>query len=92
MTIELNVPLDDALKADLDAEARASNQTASHIAEQDIASYLASRRSKREAVRQAISEAGQGRFVSKEAVDRWISTWSYDGVPPPPKADIFVKR
>lgn len=91
-SIDFSIPLEPAVKADLEAEARLTDRTAAEIAETAIASYLAGRKRKREAVREALSEADDGVFVSEEAVSRWVASWGAADEAPAPEPDVFPKR
>ena len=44
----------------------------------------------REAIHAAIAEAETGAFVSKTAMDTWISSWDTDSELPPPEPDTFT--
>ncbi|MEX6507362.1 hypothetical protein [Jiella sp. M17.18] len=89
---DFSLPLGPALRADLDAEARRSNQPATEIAEAAIAQYLAGRKRKREAVRQALREADDGVFISEESVARWVQSWGTESELPPPDPDVLPTR
>ncbi|NDW03968.1 hypothetical protein [Jiella pacifica] len=88
---DFSVPLEPAVRADLEAEARLSNQTAAEIAEAAIAQYLSRRKLKREAIRQALKEAEDGVFVSEKAVSQWVQSWGTADELPPPEPDIFPR-
>ncbi|MCB8837274.1 hypothetical protein [Aurantimonas sp. VKM B-3413] len=81
-----------ALKADLEEEARLSNQSTTQVAEAAIAGYLAGRKRKREAVRQALEEARRGVFVSETEVFRWVESWGTADELPTPEPDVFTRR
>ena len=88
-TENLSIPLDVGLKADLEAEARRERRPESWIAERAIEAYLAAKKRKREAIDLAVTEADEGVFVSKEAVDRWVESWSSGEAATKPAPDIF---
>ncbi len=87
--VDLSVPLESSVKADLEAEARQTNQTPAEIAEEAIAQYLSGRKLKREAIHQALKEAEDGVFVSQAAVSRWVESWGTADELPPPEPDVF---
>lgn len=89
--VEFSIPLQPAVKAELEAEARLSDQTAGEIAEMAIAQYLAGRKIKREAVRQALKEAEDGVFISEAAVSQWVQGWGTPDEAPPPEPDVFPR-
>lgn len=88
---DFSVPLEPAVKADLEAEARLSNQTAAEIAEAAIAQYLSGRKLKREAVRQALKETEDGVFISEAAVSQWVQSWGSVDELPPPEPDLSTR-
>lgn len=88
---DFSVPLEPAVKADLEAEARLSNKTAAEIAEEAIAQYLSGRKLKRGAVRQGLKEAENGVFISEAAVSRWVQSWGATDELPPPEPDVFPR-
>lgn len=84
--------IDDAMKTDLEREASLSGASSSSIAEAAIDTYLRLRSRKREAIETAIAQADGGVFVSKEAMDLWVSSWGTERVLPEPEPDVFLKR
>ncbi len=88
-TENLSIPLDVGLKADLEAEARRERRPESWIAKRAIEAYLAAKKRKREAISLAVAEAENGVFVSSEAVDRWVESWSSGEEATRPAPDIF---
>lgn len=88
-TENLSIPLEVGLKADLEAEARRERRSESWIAERAIEAYLAAKKRKREAIDVAVTDADKGVFVSKEAVDRWVESWSNGEAAIKPAPDIF---
>ncbi|MCE7029029.1 CopG family ribbon-helix-helix protein [Jiella avicenniae] len=89
--VDLSVPLEPSVKADLEAEARLSNQTPAEVAEEAIAQYLSGRKLKREAIRQALKEADDGVFISEAAVLRWVESWGTADELPSPEPDVFPR-
>ena len=89
--VDDTISLRSALKADLEEEARLSNQSAAEVAEAAIAGYLAGRKRKREAVRQALDEAKRGVFVSEAEVFRWVDSWGTADERPTPEPDVFTR-
>ncbi|MDY8107667.1 hypothetical protein U0C82_00700 [Fulvimarina sp. 2208YS6-2-32] len=91
-TIGLSVEIDGALNAELEAEARRSNETAGEIAQNAIAGYLDGRRRKRAVVCQALTEAEDGVFISEGAVEDWMNGWGTPDARPRPEPDMFPDR
>lgn len=88
-TENLSIPLEVGLKADLEAEARRERRSESWIAERAIEAYLAAKKQKREAIDLAVTEADNGVFVSRQAVDRWVESWSNGEEATKPAPDIL---
>ena len=84
--------IDDAMKIDLEREASRSGATTSAVAEAAIDTYLRLRSSKRGVIEAAIAEADEGVFVSKQAMDRWVSSWGSENSSLEPEPDVFLKR
>jgi predicted transcriptional regulator len=81
--------IDDDVRGDLEREASLSGSTASSVAQAAIEAYLRLRTAKRRAIEEATAEAEEGRFVSKQAVDRWVASWGTPGELPEPAPDVF---
>ncbi|HDZ73062.1 MAG TPA: hypothetical protein ENH55_09845 [Aurantimonas coralicida] len=88
-TENLSIPLEVGPKTDLEAEARRERRSESWIAERAIEAYLAAKKRKREAIDVAVTDADKGVFVSKEAVDRWVESWSNGEAAIKPAPDIL---
>ena len=87
-TERLSVRIDANLKKSLEEEARRERRTASYLAVEAVEALLRGRTEKRAAIRAAIDEADRGTFVSRDAMDAWISSWDSDPADPPPEPDI----
>lgn len=88
-TERLSLRIDAGLKKDLEREARREERSASWLAVKAIEAMLRDRAEKREAIREAIAEADKGDFISREAMDAWVSSWHTDAELPPPEPDVF---
>ena len=65
----------------------ARGRSASRLAVEAIETLLRDRAEKRAAIRAAVAEADRGPFISRAAMDEWVSSW--DGEPEePPEPDI----
>ena len=82
-TEELNVRIDAELKRSLEEEARRERRSASRLAVEAIEALLRGRAEKRAAIRTAVEEADRGMFISRAAMDRWVSSWDGDPAEPP---------
>ena len=51
---------------------------------------LRDRAEKRAAIREAVSEAEKGSFISQEAMDAWVTSWGEDSELPPPESDVQI--
>ena len=50
---------------------------------------LHDRAEKREAIREALAEADKGDFISRDAMDAWVSSWDTEAELRPPEPDVF---
>ena len=87
-TERLSVRIDANLKRSLKEEARRERRSASWLAVEAIEALLRGREEKRAAIRAALDEADRGAFISRDAMDAWISSWGSDPAGPPPEPDI----
>ena len=87
-TERLSVRIDANLKKSLEEEARRERRTASYLAVEAIEALLRSRAEKRAAIRAALDEADRGEFVSRDAMDAWVSSWDRNSAEPPPEPDV----
>ena len=85
----LSLRIDANLKKSLELEARREERSASFLAVKAIEAMLCSRAEKRAAIRAAIAQADEGTFISEDAMDAWIASWSSDSELPPPEPDEF---
>ena len=86
-TERLSIRIDADLKRSLKEEARRERRSASWLAVEAIEALLHDRAEKRAAIRVAVAEADRGAFISRAAMDEWVSSW--DGEPEePPEPDI----
>ncbi|MGI2035739.1 CopG family ribbon-helix-helix protein [Rhizobium panacihumi] len=79
------------IRARLDAEAVASDQTEAEIVDAAIEIYLASQTEKRAQLEQAIAVADEGVFISSQKMADWISSWGTENERPAPEPDIALK-
>ncbi len=84
----VNLPIDRAVHDDPELEAGRQNVTPSAIAEQAIRDCLHFYAAEREILRQRVVEADKGKFISSEAMLRWMESWGTDRELPPPEPDL----
>ena len=89
-TERLSLRIDANLKKNLELEARREERSASYLAVKAIEAMLRERAEKRAAIREAVSEADKGAFISQEAMDAWVSSWGEDAELPPPEPDVQI--
>ena len=89
-TERLSLRIDANLKKSLELEARREERSASYLAVKAIEAMLRERAGKRAAVREAVSEADKGAFISQEAMDAWVSSWGEGAELPPPEPDVQI--
>lgn len=90
-TARLSLRIDAGLKKSLEQEAKREERSASWLAVKAIEAMLRNRVEKRAAVRAAIAEAGNGEFISQDAMDAWVASWDSDAERPPPEPDIRIR-
>ena len=90
-TARLSLRIDAGLKKNLEQEAKREERSASWLAVKAIEAMLRNRVEKRAAVRAAIAEAGNGEFISQDAMDAWVASWDSDAELPPPEPDIRIR-
>ena len=88
-TERLSLRIDAGLKKDLEREARREERSASWLAVKAIEAMLHDRAEKREAIHEAIAEADKGTFISQDAMDAWVSSWSTETELPQQETDVF---
>ena len=89
-TERLSLRIDADLKKSLELEARREERSASYLAVKAIEAMLRERAGKRAAIREAVSEADKGAFISQETMDTWVSSWGEDAELPPPEPDVQI--
>jgi predicted transcriptional regulator len=90
-SVPFSLRLDPAVKRRLDREARKADRSASYLATKAIEAFLDAREAKRQAIQAALKEAGEGVFVSSEAVASWMDSWGGESELAPPEPDVFPK-
>lgn len=87
-TAPYSIRLDDALRQSLEREAAIEDRPPAQLAVRAIRSMLEAKAAKRAAIENALERAGQGTFISAEAMNNWIDSWDTEGEVSAPKADI----
>ena len=89
-TERLSLRIDEDLKRSLEKEAKREDRSASFLAVKAIEAMLRGRAERRATVREAVSEAEKGAFISKDTMDAWIGSWGSDSELPAPEPDIRI--
>lgn len=89
-TERLSLRIDANLKKRLELEAKREERSASYLAVKAIEAMLRDRAGKRAAIREAVSEADKGAFISQSAMDAWVSSWGENAELPPPEPDVQI--
>lgn len=82
-TERLSIRIDAGLMRRLEEEARRGRRSASWLAVEAIEALLRARAEKRAAIRAAVAEADRGAFISRAAMDEWVSSWDSEPEEPP---------
>jgi predicted transcriptional regulator len=83
--------LEPELKDWLEVEAKRQKRSAGFLATEAIQHLKEMTETKRQLIRDAVSEAEKGVFVSQEAVHAWMDSWDTENELPIPQPDIFLK-
>ena len=86
------VRLDEKLKAALEQEAALEDRSAAQLATRAIKSMLHAKALKREAIKTAMTESDQEKFISQGAVADWMESWDDDKELPFPTIDSSISR
>lgn len=87
-TTPYTIRLDDDVREALEREAQLEDRPASQLAVKAIASMLAAKKAKREAIDAALIEADESVFISQDAMNAWVDSWGADDELAEPIADI----
>ena len=82
--------LEPELKSWLEEEAKRKDRSAGYIATKAIQSLKQATEQKRKIIREAMSEADKGEFISEEAMTEWFLSLGTDNELPEPEPDIFI--
>lgn len=91
-TIPFSMRMDADDKARLKDEAKRADRSESYIANLAIKQYLNACELKRNAIDQAVKEAGGGQFISSERMGAWVDSWGTDTEQNPPEPDVPDRR
>jgi predicted transcriptional regulator len=89
-TTTFSMRMDVELKKALEAAAEREDRSASYIAQRAIEEWARRQEAVRESVLDAI-EMDDGRRISEEAMDEWLTKWGDGEDMPLPEPDIFVE-
>ena len=76
------------LREALEREAKLEGLPPAQLAAQAVRSMVETRQAKRAAIDAALAEADEGRFISEDAMNRWMDTWGEADEAPMPEPDI----
>ncbi len=91
-TVPLSLRIESDIKKKIEQEAKLLDRSTSYVVVQAITDYLENRRSKRQAIKNALVEAEKGVFISEKAMGEWVDSWGKETELPPPEADIFPEK
>jgi predicted transcriptional regulator len=87
--LPLSLRLDAQTRQELEREARLQDMSEAELAARAIKSYLEVREHDRRIMRGRLAEAGEGIFISEEAMTGWVESWGTENELPPPDPDIL---
>jgi len=84
--------LDADLREWLDTKSESQDRSASYIATKALRDAKERDEAHAEMIREAVTEADKGVFVSEEAMTAWFEALGTENELPEPKADVFLQR
>ncbi len=90
--VPFSIRMDKSIKERLRREAKLMNRSETYFANMAIEKELNARELKRKAIDEAIACAGQGNFISSEAMGAWVDSWGSDNELSPPELDIKYNK
>ena len=84
--------LDAELKDWLETEAKRQDRSAAYLAKQAIQALKDHSEVKKQLIRDALSEADKGVFVSAEKMGAWFESLGTDTERPEPEPDLFLHQ
>ena len=81
--------MDADLREALEREARIEGLPPAQLAALAVRSMVETREAKRAAIEAALAEAEEGRFISEDAMNRWMDGWGEGEDAPLPEPDII---
>ena len=91
-TARFTLRLDPDLKQWLEDEAERRDRSAGWVAKEAIEPMRRASEMRQRMIADAVREADEGVFVSREAVHSWMATWDTEDEASVPQADTFLKR
>ena len=88
-TERLSIRIDANLKQSLERKAMCEERSTSYLAVKAIEAMLRGRARKRASIRASVAKADEGAFISRDAMDTWISSWDSESELSPPEPDVF---
>ena len=91
-TPRFTMRLDPGLRDWLDAEAKRKDRSAAYVAKQAIQDLKNKTEAKAQMIREAVTQADKGVFISEEKMTAWFESLGTDHELPEPQADIFPNQ
>jgi len=88
----LTIDLDDDLMLRLQQQAEAQGMPLERLVTEVLQRLIRAQEEKQRIIDEALAEAEKGRFISSEAMHRWMASWDTDDELPPPEPDVIIKR
>ncbi len=84
--------LDPELKDWLETEAKRKDRSAAYLAKQAIQALKDKTEARAQEIREAVTEADKGVFISEEKMTAWFESLGTDNEMPEPEPDVFLNR
>ena len=88
----LTINLDNDLMLRLQQQAEAQGMPLERLVTEALQRLIRAQEEKQRIIDEALAEAEKGRFISAEAMHRWMASWGTDDELPPPEPDVIIKR
>ncbi|WP_143530286.1 hypothetical protein [Rhizobium sp. RU36D] len=85
----VSVTITGTLAEDLCRLSENLGQDVSTLVEEAAANYVERLNWEFDSVEEALLSADEGRFISHEAMTRWLKSWGTENELPPPEPDVF---
>jgi predicted transcriptional regulator len=88
----LSIRVTDEMKEQLELLATTSKRSKAYLAKEAIADYINRNAWKAKALRDAVTKADEGVFISQDAMEDWVNSLGTENELPPPAPDIFPNK